>query len=143
MPDEPVAHLPRPVPPWEEAHNTLCGRDMADVAKMGTIAAFIATVRKHGQRRAAFDYCQSCASHTRTAVMTWEKNPIEIMSDWVGRGIYTAAPDQERITANLYALAALVEAHPEEFEAHRDATKEGAVSLSGARLAKRRLRGIQ
>lgn len=143
MPDEPVAHLPRPVPPWEEVHNTLCGRGITDVAKMGTIAAFIATVKKYGQRRAAFDYCQNCVSHTRTAVMTWEKNPIEIVSDWVGRGIYTAAPGQERITANLYALAALVEAHPEEFEAHRSATTTGAVSLGAARAAKRRLRGVQ
>lgn len=143
MPDEPVAHLPRPVPPWEEEHNTLCGRDINDVAKMGTVAAFVATVKKYGQRRAAFDYCQSCASHSRTAVMTWEKNPIEIVSDWVGRGIYTAAPGQERITANLYALAALVEAHAEEFEAHRGATDSGVPSLSAARAAKRGLRGIR
>lgn len=144
MPDEPVAHLPRPVPPWEEIRHTHCGRLIVDVAKMGTSEAYTATVKKYGQRRAAFDYCVTCCQRASVSGASWETSAVEITSDWVGRGIFTANKAREDVRASLHALAALVEAHRDEFEAHRDATKSGAVSLSAKRADKgrRQLRGL-
>lgn len=123
--------------------HTQCGRLIADVAKMGTIPAYAALAKREGKRRAAYDYCGSCTERARYAAMGWETNPVGVMEDWIGRGMYLNDGAREHINASLHALSALVEAHREEFEAHRDATKSGAVSLSAARTAKRPLRGIQ
>lgn len=143
MSDEPRAHLPRPVPPWEEQRHTLCGRPITDVKKMGTLAAYAALAKREGQRRAAYDYCQTCTERARYAARSWETDPIGIMHDWLGRGMYVSDVEREHITASLHALSALIEEHREEFQAHRGATNSGAASLSAARAAKRGLRGVR
>jgi hypothetical protein len=110
---------------------------------MGTLAAYAALAKREGQRRAAYDYCQTCSERGRYAAMSWETNPVDVMQDWIGRGMYLSDADREHINASLHALAALVDAHRDEFDAHRDATQSGAVSLHAARAAKRGLRGIR
>jgi hypothetical protein len=144
MPDQPVAHLRRPVPPWEEVRHTHCGRLIADVAKMGTVEAFAALVKREGQRRAAYDYCLTCTERARYTPGSWETNATEIALDWLGRTRYVSDGGRDRTTATLHALAALVDAHRDEFEAHRDATKSGIASLNAKRTAKNmpHLRGL-
>lgn len=143
MPDQPVAHLARPVPPWDEVRHTLCGRLIVDVARMGTPEAYTATVKKHGQRRAAFDYCVTCIDRGPYTEAKWEQSAVEIALDWLGRSRYARDGSRDNVTTTLHALSALVEAHPEEFEAHRNATKSGAKSLDAARTArKNHLRGL-
>lgn len=139
MPDQPVAHLPRPVPPWEEVRHTHCGRPIADVVKMGTAEAYLALAKRQGKRRAAYDYCQTCTDRLAYANGSWEMNATAIMIDWLGRTRYSNDGTRFEVTASLHALAALVDAHRDEFEAHRDATKQGIVSLN-QRRAERKIR---
>jgi hypothetical protein len=89
-----------------------------------------------------YDYCQTCTDRLVWSKASWEADPVEIALDWLGRGRYT--PGRDTIAATLHALAALVEAHREEFEAHRDATKSGIASLNAKRAAKTtpHLRGL-
>jgi hypothetical protein len=144
MPDQPVAHLPRAVPPWDEIRYTHCGRLIVDVAKMGTAEAYAALVKRQGQRRAAYDYCQNCTERAKYTQGSWETNATDIALDWLGRTRYISDGGRDIATATLHALAALVDAHREEFEAHRDATKSGIASLNAKRTAKNmpHLRGL-
>lgn len=145
MSDQPRAHLPRTVPPWEEIRETRCGRPIGDVVKMGTMDAYLALAKREGKRRAAYDYCQTCTDqYVGGAGASWELNAIAIMTDWLGRARWSKDGARFEITASLHAISALIDAHPDEFHAHRDAKKSGAVSLDETRAAKnnRHLRGL-
>lgn len=145
MPDHPISHLPRNVPPWEEVRQTRCGRPIGDVVRMGTMDAYNALVAREGKRRAAYDYCQTCTDqYVGGAGASWELNAIAIMADWLGRARYSQDGTRFEITASLHAISALIEAHHDEFQAHRDAKKGGAKSLDEARASKnmRHLRGL-
>jgi hypothetical protein len=146
MPDQPVAHLPRITPPWEEVAHTFCGRKIEDVARMGTTHDYVALAKREGVRRAAYDYCQTCTERVRYSGTSWEANAIDIAMDWLNRGGRYGGSSEARddITASLHALSALVDAHREEFDAHRNAGKSGATSLTAKRAEARRpkLRGV-
>lgn len=144
MPDQPVAHLPRTVPPWEEVRHTHCGRLILDVVKMSTVEAYVALAKREGKKRAAYDYCQNCAERVAYGTASWERNATAIMLDWLSRTRWSNDSTRFETTASLHAIAALIEAHKDEFVAHRDATKNGIASLNEKRTFKREshLRGL-
>lgn len=136
MTDQPLAHLPRVVPPWEDPRYTDCGRKIVDVAKMGTRDEYAKLVKRVGQRRADYDYCITCVSRNQHGSMSWDKTPADIVSEWVGRSRFVRDTDQrDEITMRLYAIEAVIAAHRDEYEAHI-AAQGSTLSLAQARAAK-------
>lgn len=118
--DEPLKHLHRDMPPWTTQAEavTECGRPMSDVAAHSTYDEAAAFIAKHGKRRAAFAFCQTCMERTRYRA-DWINHPEEIVSRWVaGHSQWNREPDPARPTVrHIHALAALVAAHPQEYAA--------------------------
>ncbi len=117
---EPVDHIVRPSLPWRnDIGITECGYDASKV-KAITRQEFFQRVKALGQQRCAMLTCMTCsdtarrwgswADDPRAAVgreISWERGEL-----W-GRG----RDDREtRLKDELVAIAALIEAHREEFE---------------------------
>lgn len=141
MPDEPLHHLARVGPPWlrEGEAMTECGRRVVDVAgPVDTWDEVAAFYRKHGRQRAAFVYCMTCTGGGVVRRQSWEKDAQEITLQWLSRSRYTrdgnrnAEPDRY-----LHALAALVAAHQDEFDA-MVTPPEGVVDLASRRRGEQR-----
>lgn len=117
---EPVRHVDRPVPPWEDSPVTMCGRPHADVNTVVTRAAAIKLAKKLGLQRAGFFLCNSCIDRLKYRGGVWESKPIEVTEWWLERHRYRQTADAERAAATLLAIGQLIERHREEFEALRD-----------------------
>lgn len=116
---EPVDHILRPRLPWRSPDDpaiTECGYDASKVKTL-TRDEFAARLKEMGSQRAALFTCMTC-SQTAQRYPTWEKDPRRALEreitwecGWRGdrRG--------HRLRDELMAIAALVEAHPEEFRA--------------------------
>lgn len=131
MADEPLKHLLRPMPPWVTETVTECGRGGNDVAAITTPEHVRAMISRYGKQRTAFMVCMTCmdAYHGATS---WESAPGEIVLRWLERSRYrTPRSGIESVTKYLYALAALVKAHEEEFRALVDS--DGTTDLSARR----------
>lgn len=93
----PLRHLQRMAPPWSSQRRTVCGR-----------------------ARIEFLMCQTCLSlhgHRMETPSRWDEEPAEVVADWAGRGTWRRTADADRIRDELRALALLVAAHREEFDA--------------------------
>lgn len=134
---DPVRHIDRPVPPWEDDPITMCGRRHGDVKVVVTRAAAVALVKKVNLQRAALFLCNGCLDRLRYRGKRWEVDPVEVTSWWLERHRYrdTARPDE--VVATLVALGQLVENHREEFEALRS---PDLVRLDSRRRQVRRFR---
>jgi hypothetical protein len=135
----PVRHLRRVAPPWAVDDYTVCGRPIADVARLVEYDEAKALVDRWGQARAHFLFCQTCLSrHGRKGdrPSMFATHPAAVTSDWAGRATWVKDPLAERTRAELLALADLVERHREEYDAtvHAHLTDE----LRGRRTQTRR-----
>lgn len=115
---QPVDHILRPQLPWRSGPGvTECGYDASKTVTL-TRDAFFVRVKEMGSRRAAMLTCMTC-SDTAERHGTWSEDPrtalqreIEWECRWRRTDRGTALRDE------LFAIAALIEAHREEFDAH-------------------------
>ena len=118
---EPVDHILRPRLPWrgDEAAITECGFNAAKVKTL-TRAEFFARRKELGSQRMAMLTCMTC-SDTAGRWGTWEDDPrraLEREIIWEWGGGYRARQDRgERLKDELLAIAALIKAHRDEFDA--------------------------
>ena len=122
---EPVDHIMRPQLPWRTvAGVTECGYNSAKVPTI-TRAAYFDRRKELGQQRCAMVTCMTCAQ-TAERWGSWEDDPRPAMQrelaweyghhSWRERGRGDLLRDE------LLAIAALIEAHRDEFDAHIEAT---------------------
>lgn len=123
---EPVDHILRPGLPWRNGAGAIteCGLGAED-AKTITRAEFRQRRKDLGAQRAAMFTCMNC-SQTSDRWETWEQDPRVAMSreiEWERGGAYWHARDDRghRLRDELLAVAELIEAHREQFEAFIDA----------------------
>lgn len=125
---EPVDHILRPLLPWRtgEAAITECGFDASKVKTL-TRAEFFARRKELGRQRTAMLTCMTC-SDTASRWGTWEDDPrraLEREIMWENNGRYRSTNERgEQIRDELLAIAALVEAHRDEFDAAVTATEQ-------------------
>lgn len=150
---EPLEHVERPQPPWRDLHLTECGRDTATVPVI-TRDQLIAKVKHQGQQRAAFTTCMTCWQRCRYT-QAWDTNPVSCLMREAARyehismrrALFTdrklAPPENQRITEagrfrdELLAIAALIDAHRDEFDEFVAGLGD-TVQLDAARRAKQR-----
>ena len=116
---EPVDHIKRPQLPWRtDAGITECGYNASSVPTL-TRDAYWERRKTMGQQRTALLTCMTCAD-TASRWGTWEDDPLQAMQreiEWeAGRG-YRRRDRGERLRDELVAIAALIEAHRDEFDA--------------------------
>ena len=116
---EPVDHIQRPSLPWRtDIGITECGFDAAKVKTL-TREEFFQREKDLGKQRTAMLTCMTC-SDTARRWKSWHDDPRQAMDreiawEW-GNG-YRAREDRgERLRGELVAIAALIEAHRDEFE---------------------------
>lgn len=121
---EPVDHILRPRLPWrgDEGAITECGYDATKVKTL-TRGDYFARLKDLGQQRTAMLTCMTC-SDTARRWGTWDDDPrsaIHREIDWECRGAAyyrTRANDRgQRLRDELLAIATLVDAHRDEFDA--------------------------
>lgn len=115
---EPVDHVLRPKLPWraDEEGITECGYDASKVRTL-TRDEFRTRLKEMGQQRTAILTCMTCVD-TAQRWETWEADPrqaIEREIQWEHRGRWSAEDGRRRLTFELRAIAALIDAHHEEF----------------------------
>lgn len=115
---EPVDHIIRPSLPWRlDGAITECGYDASKVKAL-TRDEFFQRVKDLGQQRTAMLTCMTC-SDTAKRWKTWEDDPRQAMEreiQWEWGNGYRARDDRgERLKDELIAVAALIEAHTDEF----------------------------
>ncbi len=118
---EPVDHIIRPLLPWRSSEGavTECGYDASKVKAL-TREEFFQREKDLGKQRAAMITCMTCAD-TAKRWNTWDTDPCQAMAReiaWERGEWYRARTDRgERLKDELIAIAALIQAHPEEFAA--------------------------
>ena len=123
---EPVDHIHRPQLPWRNAGGlTECGYN---AEKVPTISReeYLDRVKNLGRQRTAMLTCITC-SDTASRWSAWEDDPRQAMQrelEWEG-GRWSRRNDHGcRLRDELLAIAALIEAHREEFDGHIAATEQ-------------------
>jgi len=118
---EPVDHILRPHLPWRHGGNvTECGYNAAKVKTL-TRDEFFQREKDLGKQRTAMLTCMTC-SETARRWGTWDDDPrlaIHRELEWERGSMYGRGREDrgQRTKDELIAIAALIEAHPEEFEA--------------------------
>jgi hypothetical protein len=144
---EPVDHIPRPLLPWRapsEADITECGARCCEVRTI-TREAFRTRVKAQGIQRAAMITCMTCL-HAIERSPSWAEEPRLVLQRaiewenpwWSVRSIVGSYVREQRghlLKDELVALAALAEAHPEEFKAALERQKW--LSMKASREANR------
>lgn len=127
-------HVARPVPPWRDVVLTECGLPIEDTRVVISRQDFQDKVRRQGQQRAALSTCMTCWE-TAARWEDWTVSPSDVIrrewATWRGRESAT------RLNAELRAIAALIEAHRDEFDGYL-AGLEQTADLEAARQARRR-----
>ena len=109
-------HIIRSTVPWREPSLTECGRQLDDVAKVLTFDQAKAKVDREGQQRALYSMCQTCVSTTNRNP-GWQSDPAAVL-----HRTYPALtwrrdkPEAIADRRELEAIAALVDAHRDEFD---------------------------
>lgn len=104
-------HIMRPDLPWRINTLVECGREKDDVTSTITRDEFLDRLHTLGKQRTAFTICMTCATTTER----WDvfsKDPVSA----VQREMALYKTGRELLAIELRALAALVEAHREEFD---------------------------
>ena len=130
-PEQIYDHVRRPELPWRVNPLTECGRRLDDVRTSISRDELAARLRRDGQQRTAFSVCMTCLS-TAGRWPSWDADPVEAMARE-----FHGFRRHERLADELRAIAAIVEAHREEFDGYLQGLRE-TVSLDAARRAKRR-----
>jgi hypothetical protein len=114
---QPVDHILRPQLPWRtDAGITECG---LDASKAGTLTReqFFARLKDYGQQRTALLTCMTC-SDTARRWGTWADDPRKALEREVQWETAWRRDDRGvRLRDELTAIAALIDAHREEFDA--------------------------
>lgn len=124
-------HVRRTDLPWRIATTTECGKPVVDVASVISRAELVAKVKQDGIQRAAYSTCMTCLETARRWP-DWNADPVEA----VARDFYGGRRDP-RLRDELRAIAALVDAHRDEFDDYLTGLGE-TVDLLAARRARRR-----
>lgn len=125
---EPVDHILRPCLPWraDDTAITECGYAAGSV-KAITRPEFFQRIKDLGKQRAAMLTCMTCYQ-TAERWGTWDDDPRRALDreiSWESGGAWRARSDRgERLKDELLAIAALIEAHRDEFDAHILATEQ-------------------
>jgi hypothetical protein len=126
---EPVDHIIRPLLPWRtgEGAITECGYDASKVKAL-TREDYIARFKELGQQRCAMLTCMTCSDTLRRWRSAWEDDPRAVIGrevEWEHGGSYWRARTDRghRLKDELRAIAALIDAHRDEF----DGLVEGAM----------------
>lgn len=124
MPDaEELEHVLRAKPPWRrDADLTECGKPLSG-RRVLTRPEFAAKVKREGQKRSALTTCMTCWD-TASRYSGWDDNPVDVIArecsriGWTGWQRYgrEAPPKAVQLRDELLALAALADAHRDEFE---------------------------
>lgn len=133
-----IDHVARGQLPWRAAELTECGLPVANHPVI-TRDSYFARIREWGKQRTRFTVCGSCAS-TAANYKPWAEDPISTIRREAERCGWFARPGDEGrdlFARELRALAALVEAHPEEFADYLQGLTE-TLSLDAARQARQR-----
>lgn len=139
---DPLDHVIRASLPWRSGHLTECGRDLNDVGSAITQQQLQVRVKEHGAQRTAFTVCMTCWSTASAHRETWESDPIAVLyreTQRTGGALVSPRsdrPERVRLTAELRAIAALIEAHRDEFDQYIAGLAETA-SLDAVRNARR------
>lgn len=122
---EPVDHILRVPLPWREASEiTECGLE-AVRGQFITREAFVQRVKELGQQRAALLTCMTCAQ-TAGRHGIWADDPRQGIAreiEWEGSGRWSHRDRGQHLKDELLAIAALIEAHRDEFDASVKATE--------------------
>jgi hypothetical protein len=113
---EPVDHIGRPRLPWRDASEpsiTECGYDASKV-KTITRNEFFQRRKELGQQRTAMLTCMTC-SQTAERWEPWETDPRKALEREIAWECAWRSDRGQRLKDELLAVAALIEAHPEEF----------------------------
>jgi hypothetical protein len=123
---EPVDHILRPQLPWRTANDpavTECGFDASKVKTL-TRSEFFQRLKDYGQQRTAMLTCMTC-SDTARRWGTWDDDPRRALEREI---VWETSWRNDRrgtlLRDELVAVAALIEAHRMEFDAHVTATQE-------------------
>lgn len=130
LPPGPRDHVLRAALPWRtDKRRTECGKD-AEAVPTITRDQLVERTRKLGQQRASLFTCMTCWNTAARRPGAWAENPVAVMD----RECDPYPPDP-RLRDELLAVAALIDAHRDEFD-------ELLAGLSATvRLADRRRRG--
>jgi hypothetical protein len=119
---EPVDHILRPQLPWRSTEEAIteCGYDAAKVKTL-TRPEYFQRLQDMGQQRAALFTCMTCADTARRWG-TWDDDPGRALDreiTWECGGSYWRNRDDRgfRLRDELLAVAALIDAHRDEFDA--------------------------
>lgn len=122
---EPVDHIERPRLPWRAAGTvTECGFDASKVKTL-TREEFFQREKDLGQQRAAMLTCMTCSTTARRWGR-WTDDPrLALQREIEWEGVRYSREDRgHRLKDELIAIAALIEAHRQEFDAHVSATEQ-------------------
>lgn len=149
----PVDHIVRAALPWRaEADLTECGELVARRAgRIVTREEAAARIKRIGQRRALFSLCMTCVSASdrhrgagglggdAVATVARETGGVQYVqppSPYSREGTTAKWAERQRLNAEFEAIAALVEAHREEFDGYLSG-REQTVSLADRRRNRR------
>lgn len=135
---EPVDHIMRPRLPWRSAEDALteCGYDATKVKTL-TREEYSARFKELGRQRIAILTCMTCMD-TNARWASWADDPRQAMSreiDWEVRWGREINEHEQRLRDELFAIAGLIEAHPEEFEHLLDTLKRRRDWLDQKKMA--------
>lgn len=125
---EPVDHILRPRLPWrspDEGAVTECGFDASKVKTL-TRDEFAQRMKDLGRQRCAILTCMTC-SETAGRWGTWDDDPrmaLQREIEWEQRGRWSREDRGQRLKDELLAIADLVAAHREEFDAAVTASEQ-------------------
>lgn len=137
---EPLDHIARPNLPWRPENLTECGKDTNTVEQVITRDQALAKVGRQGKQRAAMSTCMTCWNAAEWN-RDWAQSPTEVMAREVKRGRNWSTrvlPNTDTpLDRELRAVAALVEAHRDEFDGYLSGLGATA-DLASKRLARAR-----
>lgn len=114
---QPVDHIIRPLLPWRDGPGiTECGYDASKVSAI-TRDAYAQRVKDLGKQRAAMLTCMTC-SGTAERWGAWHDDPRKALGreiEWEGG--WGRRNNGSRLRDELEAIAALIDAHRDEFDA--------------------------
>jgi hypothetical protein len=121
---EPVDHILRPSLPWRsDGAITECGYDATKVKAL-TRADYFQRLKDFGQLRTAMLTCMTC-SDTAKRWGTWDDDPRKALEREIAWESGWRRTDRGwRLRDELLAIAVLIEAHREEFDAAVDTTAQ-------------------
>lgn len=128
-------HIIRADLPWRKADLTECGRKIETVKGVTTMADVLDRVKRLGKQRTAFTVCMTCYS-TGYNYQSWEQDPLDVMRRHCVRYGRDAGADNARLRDELRAIAALVEAHRDEFDGYIQGLAETVDLASRRRRAR-------